>query len=127
MNQSPNSLAADLTTREDLNGMANSRVLRRNASEIEHLADDDLGDSPDEKQRTIVQSEASGVSQSKKSQIASPIDVFEGSGSGGRGRREGMAKGVFQRSRDVVKKFGHFIGPGMMVSLNQIICLINID
>jgi metal iron transporter len=122
MNQSPNSLAADLTTREDLNGMANSRILRRIASEIEHLADDEPGDSPNEKKRPIVKGEGV-VSQISENQMAGPIDVLRGSGSGGGGRGVGKQKGsrmlqIFTNTRDVVKKFGHFIGPGMMVSGN---------
>lgn len=45
-NQNPSSLAADLTTRQDLNGIANSRVLRRIASSeiqdvVECVPDDD--------------------------------------------------------------------------------------
>lgn len=120
MNQSPNSLAADLTTREDLNGMANSRVLRRNASEIENLADDEPGDSPHEKKAPIVKDEGV-VSQNSEHQTAGLIDVLTGSGSGGGGREGGREKGsrmpqIFSNARDVVKKFGHFIGPGMMVS-----------
>jgi metal iron transporter len=46
-NQNPSALAADLTTRQDLNGIANARVLRRIASReiehvVEHLPDDGL-------------------------------------------------------------------------------------
>jgi metal iron transporter len=120
MNQSPNSLAADLTTREDLNGMANLKLLRRNASEIEQPTDEGLSDSPDEKPRPFVEDEGV-VSQTKEHQMAGPIDFSGGSGSGGWGRRVGREKRfrmsqVFTNTRDVVKKFGHFIGPGMMVS-----------
>ncbi len=49
-NQNPNALAADLTTREDLNGIANARVLRRIASSeaAETIPDDDVGRNKEE-------------------------------------------------------------------------------
>ena len=44
-NQNPNALAADLTTRQDLDGRTNSRTLRRLASrEVQNVVEDE----PDE-------------------------------------------------------------------------------
>ena len=106
MNQNPNALAADLTTREDLNGIANSRILRRSdASEVERLEENnDIGGSPDEKRtaRTAVLNSSPNGSCS-----------HSGGDSGG-GKIHGVAQALVKAAR-VLKKFSRFIGPGMMV------------
>lgn len=98
MNQSPDALAADLTTREDLNGRANARALRRCVSgEVEV-------------EREIEDGESSGAGAGKGRE--------GGVGGGGKGGREGMGMGlrrVFARCKEAVKKFGAFVGPGMLV------------
>jgi len=120
MNQNPNSLAADLTTREDLNGMANARILRRNSSEVERTLENEPGESLGEKKGPTIGSEVQG-SQASDSQRGSPIDVAEGSGRGGAGGNVGARLSeAFMKTRKVVMKFGHFIGPGMMIAVAYI-------
>ena len=97
MNQSPPALAAALTTRADLNGMANSRVLRRSDErEPERIEEAIEGDSPD----------GNGI-------------IKGGMVGGGDGPPEGRGEGRVVRGlremRDGLKKFSRFVGPGMMV------------
>lgn len=104
MNQNPNALAPALTTNEDLNGMANLKVLRRLAS-IEHVTEDepfDQSDPPRSKTATVQEGQA-GESQEG---IEAP------SGPGGSHPR----KPVLRKLVDVVVTFGKFVGPGFMVS-----------
>jgi hypothetical protein len=113
MNQNPNSLAADLTTREDLNGMANARILRRSSSEIDRTLDDEPGESLGDRKGRIARNKVR-MSQASDNQVDSPIDVSEGSGGGG--RLASRLSRALTRTRKVIMKFGHFVGPGMMVT-----------
>ena len=97
MNQSPPALAAALTTRADLNGMANSRVLRRSdEGEPARIEEVNEGEAPDGKGKEMW--------------------AVEGGGDGppeGRGR--GGVASKLEDVRDGLKKFSRFMGPGMMV------------
>jgi metal iron transporter len=116
MNQNPNALAADLTTREDLNGKANSRILRRDTSEIER-DENEPGEPEIEKKGPIVEDEVL-VGQINGGQMNASSDPGRGSGGGGARRGSGArAAQLFMDARKVVMKFGRFIGPGMMVSV----------
>lgn len=112
MNQNPNALAADLTTREDLNGIANARLLRRNSSEIERTAAEEPGDSLDDKNDPVAREVGVASRTTSEHRGADPSNVFVGPGGGNSAR----ISQIFVNARDVVKKFGRFIGPGMMVS-----------
>lgn len=114
MNQSPNSLSAALTTREDLNGKVNSRVLRRNAGEIEHVPKDEIEDFR-EANKEPPSEDKDLASQTSEIQKAVPTNVSECSGVGGRGSSHETR--ILVNARSVVKKFGHFVGPGMMVNI----------
>lgn len=108
MNQSPNALAGDLTTRADLNGMANARMLRRSTDVVEPLPDSEQDDTPNEKGP---QAQVRGA----------------GEGDGGDGRVVGVGggapgeparvrgKALLVKALLKIKKFGKFCGPGMMV------------
>jgi metal iron transporter len=101
MNQNPNALAPALTTREDLNGMANLKVLRRLTDEeqvVEDVPDGD-GDAPGHKAVVVGKGEVGEI------QVTGP------SGPGEEEPRRSIAK----RLRDIVVTFGKFIGPGFMV------------
>jgi metal iron transporter len=121
-NQNPNFLAGDLTTRNDLNGIANSRVLRRNATMdviIGDVVEDDLRDFRDQQKETAVTATAL---TSATGQVQVPgmtiFDAVEDSGEdrGVRGRvRVQWPRTLFMRSRKVMMKFGKFLGPGFMV------------
>lgn len=110
MNQNPNALAADLTTREDLNGIANSRLLLRNTSQIKRTATDEPepADAIGDKKGPVVRNGGAA------SQIPSLVGSG-GRGGGGGGSWPRVTK-VGSDARKVVMKFGHFVGPGMMVS-----------
>jgi metal iron transporter len=101
MNQNPNALSADLTTREDLNGKANSRMLTRSLGVIEQLPDDELRESN------------KALRMDGEPQVGPP---GEGAGDGaGDGSRDNRVSKLLIKYRDVLKKFGKFCGPGMMV------------
>jgi metal iron transporter len=118
-NQNPSSLAPDLTTRQDLNGIANTRVLRRIAtgdieSVIDHVPEDD---------ETAVK--AKDLKDLRDSHVGSGMSKFEvvelSNAEGGRGveeRREHHRTSTkwFMRLRKVMLTFGKFVGPGFMVS-----------
>jgi len=108
MNQSPPSLAAALTTRADLNGMANSRVLRRSDErEPERLEEAIEGDSPD------------GNGMIKEGMVVG------GDGPPGGRREKGRVARKLVDARDGLKKFLRFLGPGMMVCLLVPLCLVS--
>jgi metal iron transporter len=102
MNQNPNALAPALTTREDLNGMANLKVLRRLTDEeqiVEDVPESD-GVAPGDKAVVVM-----GKGEVGEVQVTGP------SGPGEEEPRRSIAK----RLRDMVVTFGKFIGPGFMV------------
>lgn len=133
-NQNPNSLAADLTTRQDLNGIANARVLGRNSSSevraMEDLEPDRESKNDTNKGETVVEEVAAGKVQA----ASGPGDAHGGiagaegggGGGGGRGSMNGSATAQqishnhavnrFMRIRKFLITFARFIGPGFMVS-----------
>ncbi|TVY39780.1 Manganese transporter [Lachnellula subtilissima] len=90
-NQNPSSLAADLTTRQDLNGIANTRILRRtSSSEMQ----------PMEEHEPSRQTERDKNIHSSKEGGEGTLGSRDGSGSG-RGGLGGGKGTVGQRSKDV--------------------------
>jgi len=119
MNQNPSPLAADLVTREDLNGIANSRILRRESSKIQRTIEDEIGE--DEKKGPGVAAGTALVSQPSGNLLDTPVNVSDGSGGGGRSDGGGARiVQIFMKARKVVMKFGRFIGPGMMIAVAYI-------
>ena len=121
-NQSPNALAADLTTRQDLNGRANSRVLMRIASpESEDVIEDALGDLREREAGVDVQGKGmlgrtlTRASLNSGGRLREPLGVPEGDSrmESSCFRWKKCSRGVLE----VVKKFGKFIGPGFMVRI----------
>ncbi len=123
-NQNPSSLSADLTTRQDLNGIANARELRRIASnEIESEVDR----APDEDRKREKGGEVVTEAGERGSNVQMgagpgmvPFDVAEG-GSGGSGRGNGrnlpLLMRTFLKILRGVKTYGKFVGPGFMVGV----------
>ena len=122
-NQNPSPLAADLTTRQDLNGIANSRVLRRIA----------IGDpgcvvepDPDDNGKKIenaaalankVLSRDSHVGGGTLDVDAVELDGEEAGGSvSGQGTSNPVSTRWLKRLQKVVTTFGKFVGPGFMAS-----------
>lgn len=111
-NQNPSSLAADLTTRNDLNGIANARELRRiSSNEIRTMEEQEPdGNLPNEKKMVVGEKEGAWRGTSGES----GQDVVTGNGGGGVGG--GKAFATFMKARNAIMTFAKFIGPGFMVS-----------
>lgn len=119
-NQNPSAFSADLTTRQDLNGIANSRILRRSVSdEIDAMEDRDPGENLGR--------------EGHLDNLKAPVDEGtwesrDGSrgGSGGHGkdshprRIKTMTSEFFTTARKVAITFAKFIGPGYMISVAYI-------
>lgn len=124
-NQNPSALSADLTTRNDLNGIANARELRRIPSAgiegtIEPVPDDDITRKKGASDGT--QEMASGMKDSKRhvceesGMKASTLGVAnEGNGSGASGNGRARLSHYFERAKKAVVTYGKFVGPGFMV------------
>jgi len=113
-NQNPSSLAAELTTRADLNGMANSRVLGRIAiAEIESVVEQP----PDDAGKGL---QPGHVVEDKSLEEVNPNeddgDGSDGGGDGAVGERKGhrLTKHA-KKLWEILLKFGKFVGPGFMV------------
>ncbi|KAG0648929.1 Manganese transporter SMF1 [Hyphodiscus hymeniophilus] len=126
-NQNPNALAADLTTRQDLNGRANSRVRRRIVIEdIASIVEDDPGDLTERIVCKDVKGEGEGEGHGRTvtraaSNVTGPRETMDIAGGGV------DAAGDYSPFREysrkllaVVKKFGKFVGPGFMISVAYI-------
>ncbi|KAL8825745.1 MAG: hypothetical protein Q9170_007676 [Blastenia crenularia] len=124
-NQSPPGLSADLTTRADLNGIANLRT-RRNNDELSHgppqvdgwieLDQPDIPTHPNSKPGLGHVAESSGksldtlTSASYHTAHSRRVNHYHG----------GSILRFIQRSGRTLVKFGKFIGPGFMVAVAYI-------
>jgi len=120
-NQNPSSLAADLTTRQDLNGIANARTLRSSDSEVQTIEEVEPGEtsSRDKKRIAVEEDEEEGTVESHGGTGSGSGGL--GGGSGNHGQRFNNLSVLFMRARKFAITFGKFIGPGFMVSsLNSI-------
>lgn len=109
MNQNPSPLSPALTTREDLNGMANLKA-RRRLSPVEQITEAEPFDDADpQRDKATVVAEG---------QVGEGGEIIETSGSdpfgpgGDPPRRRSMPRHLL----DILAKFGKFVGPGFMVS-----------
>lgn len=120
-NQNPSWLAADLTTRQDLNGIANARTLRSSDSEVQTMEELEPGEtsSRDKKIIGVKEEEEEGTVESHGGTGSGSGGL--GGGSGDRGQRFNNLSGLFMRARKFAMTFGKFIGPGFMVCLLDII------
>jgi metal iron transporter len=117
-NQNPNALAADLTTRQDLNGRANSRVLRRIASsEVQIVVEDESGDSRERNGEKMGEIVERMVTRTGLSHVGRPLETLEVSERNGTGGRISPVGKYLMGASNVMKKFGKFVGPGFMVSI----------
>jgi metal iron transporter len=116
-NQNPSSLSADLTTRNDLNGIANARVLRRIASSnVKSVAEHE----PDE--IAARKKEIAEMAEVALTGVGSHVGQRPAMSSFGDGGADGQPMGAFgvskqwiMRLRKVLMHFGKFVGPGFMV------------
>ena len=128
-NQNPPLLAADATTREDLNGLANSKLQRDRKQDHDDAArlTPMMGRSPD----TPTDQTRVTMSKSVDTQSVQPIEDV---GENARQSIKPMPRGYledqsprppphlrfFRRTMHVLVKFGKFVGPGFMVSVAYI-------
>ncbi|CAG8956150.1 hypothetical protein HYFRA_00012067 [Hymenoscyphus fraxineus] len=121
-NQNPSSLSADLTTRNDLNGMANARVLRRiSSSEIQTTEQDYDPNLPPPEKTLMVGVEGEGARGSRGGGSG-------GGGDGGTGLHERdndssnrhPSPNLFMKARKICITFGKFVGPGFMIAVAYI-------
>ena len=132
-NQNPSRLAADLTTRQDLNGIANSRAQRDHILATTELAEDGVvdykriseptgglqqGGEPNMHSERKLQALKEPVFNNLlKSNNESPSSLpTHGSGSCWN-RKVG---GFWRRSTQVLVKYSKFIGPGFMIAVAYI-------
>lgn len=130
LNQSPRALSGDLTTNQDLNGIANKRTFRAGASEV-YLKDTGQAcnnyDDQDPKRRSqsVGQSGLTGVTPSQpneggteRNSCSSNLPPSAPSNTR-RGRSESEDGDVpwALRLKNGVVKFCSFIGPGFMIAV----------
>ncbi|KAG4034235.1 hypothetical protein MFRU_003g02080 [Monilinia fructicola] len=136
-NQNPNALANDLTTREDLNGRANGRALRRSLEDegVECINDlmEDTGDGKgmvgESRVGGGVGSGGGGGEGEKNGHVdvigPSTTETLDIRDQAGGGRRYGrscsnMLRDQLVKMRQVMVKFAKFVGPGFMVAVAYI-------
>ncbi|KAB8300112.1 hypothetical protein EYC80_000342 [Monilinia laxa] len=124
-NQNPNALANDLTTREDLNGRANGRALRRSLEDEGVECINDLMEDTGDGKGTVGESRVGGGLG-----VVEAVEAVERvkkmvTGQVGGGRRYGrgfsnMSKDQVMKMKQVMVKFAKFVGPGFMVAVAYI-------
>lgn len=127
-NQNPPALAGDLTTRQDLNGIANLRVQRHHESDPDADRMDDANNR--ENSCPVEPFGAKGTSFSGGSKCRKDVSKDHGSkedmlpGAPARiGPRQlslGRLRSYGVQGWKVVRKFGRFVGPGFMISVAYI-------
>lgn len=125
-NQNPSQLAADLTTRQDMNGMVNLRTVQSSDSCISN-------DQPDENQDGLSNRPLSNhkdrnyLDEGKGKPVSEvhEMPVVSGNSSGSNRffsarTRQSKLKSYISHAGRVMVKFSRFIGPGFMVSVAYI-------
>ena len=127
-NQNPSALSADLTTRNDLNGIANARELRRIPSTATEVAVEPVSDydverkkvTEDGRARAAVVSEekSSGCHVAEESGATMAMQTLgqEGNNGGNSGGKRGSVSQMYQNAKKAIITYGKFVGPGFMVS-----------
>ncbi|KAF5879413.1 putative transporter protein smf2 protein [Botrytis fragariae] len=123
-NQNPNALANDLTTREDLNGRANGRALRRSLEDegVESIHDlvEDTGDGKATGSVKGVGGGAGGIGavEMEGEAVETGRVVTWGAGYGRSCLH--VSKEQLVKMKQVMVKFAKFVGPGFMVAVAYI-------
>lgn len=107
-NQSPNLLAADITTKEDFNGRTND--IARGSADTDGVIED--ASSP---RRNIEIPPKLPDSATKQLDGHVTIPAAEGEGGGRSGDAGSDKPSFFQRAKKFAVTYGSFIGPGFMV------------
>ena len=137
MNQNPSELAADVTTRQDLNGIVNSRTGQDSAQEAEDARSDSQVDGPSDYLR-IAESDNTRSFRNRKGTRTSisshtlksfpdPQIANTSSSSSEPGNdpvvhdsSHERSSNLFLRIWSIIAKFCRFIGPGFMISVAYI-------
>ncbi|KAJ8064777.1 hypothetical protein OCU04_007087 [Sclerotinia nivalis] len=135
-NQNPNALANDLTTREDLNGRANGRALRRSLEDEGVESINDLVDDTGDGKVTGGESGAGrgaggergggGGGDGKSGHVVGPtveaLDIRDRSRTRSGYERScvNISKEQLVKMKQVMVKFAKFVGPGFMVAVAYI-------
>jgi metal iron transporter len=116
-NQNPSSLSADLTTRNDLNGIANARVLRRiTNSDVKSVVENEPDEIAARKKETAEMAEVALTSVGSHVGQRPAMSSFGDEGADGESVGAfGVLKQWIMQSRKVLMHFGKFVGPGFMV------------
>lgn len=125
-NQSPPRLAADLTTRQDMNGMVNLRALRgldlQISSDHSDEAQDRFPDPPYSKPTLgeyLGNDKGNSASKVKGEPSISRTSSTSDRPEMNRSEKSGFL-GYIYHAGSIVAKFGRFVGPGFMVSVAYI-------
>jgi metal iron transporter len=114
-NQSPNLHSG--TTREDFNGMANTRVLRRiePGEPVLKPSDDEVSDAqrPRKNSTQTIRIAITSAGHKVEEDLVNP-DALHCDGSSGNGDHFCLPS-LFSKTRKVLVTFGKFVGPGFMV------------
>ncbi len=133
-NQNPSALAADLTTRQDLNGIANARAQRDHLPDTSELSEGaihcDYGVEPPGR---LKEGSKLDIKSCQKSQVTQHLPPNNSVESRVRARARslistrasgpdhaGMLRGFARRSGQVLFKYSKFIGPGFLISVAYI-------
>ncbi|KUJ21818.1 transporter protein Smf2 [Mollisia scopiformis] len=129
-NQNPSALSADLTTRNDLNGIANARELRRIPSTgiegvVEPVPDGDTEKKKDigsqGMQAVALDAKSSGCHVGEESGTTMALETLGAQeGSGGGSGNGGRLSHHFERAKKAIITYGKFVGPGFMISVAYI-------
>lgn len=124
LNQNPSGLSADLTTRQDLNGIVNRRTGQDSGIEADDTRTDAQIDGADDYHR-VSEKGANGVSSGNLTSLRIPSS--DGSSGSSMQNPNAFKYGLQRRLFDpllqvgkAVAKFGKFIGPGFMISVAYI-------
>lgn len=121
-NQNPPALAGDLTTREDLNGIANLRLQRDHVLPAALLPDATV-ETPPEDRALKGSDEAAVTVKSKGTPSRSTLLSFQNTSFGGSIGQQSASGSFFsflRRVGQVLLKFSKFIGPGFIIAVAYI-------
>ena len=124
-NQNPPALAAELTTRSDLNGIANTRVQRDQEVMEDHMLDKgakELDDRLSTQLGSTISSKAEHATETSKgaTEIQGPPITAGNTPCGSDSRFSARSRTSLRRLGQILLKFSKFIGPGFMVSVAYI-------
>ncbi|KAK4971932.1 NRAMP-like transporter smf-3 [Elasticomyces elasticus] len=129
-NQSPNTLASDLTTRSDLNGLVNRRQYRDHRLELENGEHVELQNVKQRPERNSSKRQAISAPELVGS-LSRDLAVLSGHSEAKETvqapARPGQARTALARTgqavvraKDILRKYAKFVGPGFMISVAYI-------